>query len=76
MKIHIYEGTSRVNALKPLVENNEPPKEGLIYSVKRDSGILIVAFPDVPEEPTDFEFDYWIDGYPGKNKPDELGSAR
>ena len=60
MNVYIYEGNSRENAKKSLVESNEQPIIDQEYVVAPDSGILVVAFPNEEKE-TDLAFDYWVE---------------
>lgn len=57
MKVYIYEGLSRDSATKAITFANEMPEKDKVYSVKADSGILVVAWPNKDQE-TDFQFSY------------------
>lgn len=57
MNVYIYEGLARDEAVKGLTRNNQMPELDRVYSVDRDSGILVVAWPNKDKE-TNFEFEY------------------
>ena len=57
--VRVYEGTTRDNALNPIVEFNGQPTDEYEYRVKWNSGLLVVAVPEANVD-TDFEFAYWI----------------
>lgn len=66
MNVFIYEGTSRETATKQIVHGNEQPELHRDYTVNKDSGILIVAYPTDPDQEgasTSLDFEYYL-GYP------------
>lgn len=60
LNAYIYEGTSRRESTRSLVENNDQITIGQQYSVNPDSGLLIVAFPK-DEQEQEFGFDFWVE---------------
>ena len=59
--VYIYEGRSRESSTQRILAYNKQPKIDTTYSVPGDSGILVVAIPQNADQPTDLEFEYWID---------------
>jgi len=38
---------------------------GTNYTIDYTDGMLVVAYPDQPDMPTEFEFQYWVGAYEG-----------
>ena len=60
LNAYIYEGISRTQAVKSLVENNSQIEVGQEFSVMANSGLLLVAYPP-DEEEQEFGFEYWVE---------------
>ena len=53
MNVYIYAGRDRFSATQPIVEGNNQPELGKLYTVQADKGILVVAYPSMNVD-TDF----------------------
>lgn len=67
MNVYIYGGKRRDDAKVSLVAGNQQPDVNTQYHVNHDSGILVIAFPDLQQDvdvelQTNLQFDYWIEG--------------
>ena len=50
MKVYLYGGSSRLDAIKMVVDGNEQPETRKVYSIKKDEGMFLVAYPDEEEQ--------------------------
>lgn len=46
MNVYIYQGASRDEATKSIVEGNEMPEVDKVYEIDVSEGILVVAYPN------------------------------
>lgn len=46
MNVYIYAGTSRFEAIEPIIPGNEQAEVGTTYKIGPDKGFLIVAYPN------------------------------
>ena len=66
MNVYVYGGRSREEAKVSLVSGNKQPDIDTIYDITYESGILVIAYPDLQadidvELPTNLEFEYWVE---------------
>ena len=66
MNVYVYGGRSREEAKVSLVSGNKQPDIDTIYDINYESGILVIAYPDLQadidvELPTNLEFEYWVE---------------
>lgn len=60
MNIYLYGGADRFGAFKAMVINNQPAKVDVTYGWAKESGVMVVAFPNKDVD-TALEFEYSID---------------
>jgi len=61
MNVYIYGGTSRDNATEKVVDDNAQAELNKEYSVDLDSGLFIIAIPNLDKEATELAFNYWVE---------------
>jgi hypothetical protein len=62
---YVYGGSSRSNATISIISGNEMMETKTNYTIDYTDGLVIVAYPDQPDMPTEFEYQYWIGPYDG-----------
>ena len=72
MNVYVYGGRSREEAKVSLVSGNKQPDIDTIYDINYESGILVIAYPDLQadidvELPTNLEFEYWVEAVENGN---------
>ena len=72
MNVYVYGGRSREEAKVSLVSGNKQPDIDTIYDINYESGILVIAYPDLQadidvELPTNLEFEYWVEAVESGN---------
>lgn len=61
MNVYLYGGTSRNNATERVVDGNGQAELNKEYELSLDSGLFIVAFPNLDKETTELAFNYWVE---------------
>lgn len=64
LNVYIWEGPTRTDAKRSLVEGNKQPNVGDSFGVQTNSGFLIVAYPEGKgndDQGKEFAFEYWVD---------------
>ena len=61
MDVYLYGGRSRDNATVSVTPQNKQPEVFVQYSVPKDTGMIIVAYPSEQDVAGTFEFKYWVD---------------
>jgi len=60
MNVFVYGGPSKFEAKQSIIPGNEQATVGATYSIGSDSGLLIVAYPDLDVN-SEFGFNYWLE---------------
>ena len=63
LNVYAWEGPSRTQATRSLVEGNRQVEVGDTFGVDIESGVLVVAYPEDDEDheiPKEFGMEYWV----------------
>lgn len=60
INVYLYGGLSRSDALESVIENNVQAVKNELYSIKYDKGMLVIAYPNLNKNETEFAMSYWV----------------
>lgn len=60
MNAYIYGGTNRSTAYTSIIENNKQVTLNEQYMIEYEKGMLVVAYPNLNKNETEFAFSYWL----------------